>query len=271
MMALGRSQARLAAITKKESNLITKEKTKEKNKGRIRVPYRTAEGRLVHDSRGKILFNEVPHQSYNWKSQKEENAEMLRTCLTLPKLSPFPRISPAGLHGRAKGTHLPGYHEGPNIHNKVHTHKEDPRKKALEIASTMTFPSHRRTSADGLIEEIQQIKNQDKLRSSNLKYSLEMNATPAPKRKDSRGERMRKLEQKIIARGKQRSEFGTDAGFERSAPDPIPSPSPSPNKDGKKKFTVGFTVDNDERGADADDVETESGFESWLSEFMSRK
>merc|ERR1711865_266004 len=145
MGSLGRAQARLAAISAGEKQLIVKEKTKMKNKGRVKVPYRTSEGRLHHTARGKILYNDIPHTSFPWKSQKEENAEILRACLTLPKLAKHPRISPAGLHGAPmNGDHLPGYLEGKNRHLKK---KEE--EKVKKVVVIPDFPQHRRTSADG--------------------------------------------------------------------------------------------------------------------------
>lgn len=266
-MSLGRAQARLAAISAKESSQITKEKTKMKNKGRIKVPYRTEEGRLVHNARGKILYNDVSHVSFPWKSQQEENAEQLRACLTLPRLSAKPRVGCAGLHGAGNGSHLAGFHEMKKKHKQ-----EKPKEKPPKVdASQLNFPTHRRTSADGVIKEIQDLKAQDKGRSANLKYNLDLNAKPQPKRKDSRAERMRALEQKIIARGKLRAEFGTDSGAGREAP--TEQPSPKKAADGKRQFTVGFTVEaGDEASMDmAEDGKLASGFDSWLDDFLTRK
>lgn len=268
-MSLGRAQARLAAISAGEKQLIVKEKTKMKNKGRVKVPYRTAEGRLLHTARGKILYNDIPHTSFPWKSQKEENAEILRSCLTLPKLAKHPRISPAGLHGRPmNGDHLQGYQEGKNRHKKK---EED--KKAKKPVSIPDFPQHRRTSADGVMGDIQDIKYQDKMRSFNLKQTLDLNNKPVPKRKDSRAERMKALEQKIIARGKMRSETGTDSPM-RKPPPPMRVPKKSPSN--KPQFTLGFTVQKNpgmSSSTSEGDMPVEmhaSGFDSWLEDFMAR-
>jgi hypothetical protein len=264
LMSLGRAQARLAAISANETQWVVKQKSKMKNKGRVKVPYRTSEGRLLHGARGKIMYNDIPHTSFPWKTQQEENAEMLRACLSLPKISPIPRVS-TGLHGTATGAHLQNYHEGKSKHKK-----EEPKKKVP--VTIPDFPQPRDTSADGVMGNIQDLKRQDKLRSRNLKESLDVNAAPIPKRKDSRAERMKALEQKIIARGKLRNKTGADASVR--PPVPVPSPAirtPSDNTeiDSKLQFSLGFTATVEEKGR-AVSAEGASGFGSWLDEFLTR-
>lgn len=253
LISLARSQAREAAVSASETQMITIQKAKKQNQGRLKVAFRSPEGRLVHAARGKILYCDVPHTHFPWKTQQEENADLLRATLCLPKLSAIPRISPAGLHGHPKGGHFAGYSE------EKSRHEGGSRKPPKQLLADLKFPKHQKRT-DGVMSEIQGLKRQDKLRSKNLKMKLDLNAAPTPERKNSRAERMKTLEAKIVARCQKRDEQYT-------MPRTPPLIDEQESSETPKQTGLRFTVEKNVANVSIPIV---AKSDSWLDDFLTR-
>ena len=111
------------------------------------------------------------------------------------------------------------------------------------------------------MEELQELKRQDKQRQKNLKMRLDLNAQPPAARKDSRAERMKDLEAKIVSRCRRR-----DSNYKLDVP---PTPDEIESEDAKTQLSLMFTTEKNSGNGEVS-IPVLPASDSWLDDFLTR-